>query len=140
MVYERRGRFLLSTEARTVDGFWVSIPPFVDAGLEPADRTLGSMVSCLIDLSIEGVDSPAPDENLFEPVLRWAGVKSYGTFMAGTRCVDITDEAGFVSITPMRNAGTRGGFEYLDEHRQVLDSPSTEHLGRAVRSAFDRTE
>jgi len=140
MVYRRRGRWLIVAEARTVDGFWITTPPFVDAGMDPADETLGRIVSCVVDLSIDGLETPPADENLFEPVLRWAGVKSHGVFMNGTQSVDVNEEWGSVTVTPMRNAGGRGGFVYIEDRGQILDSPSDEDLGRAVRSAFDRAE
>ncbi len=77
-----------------------------------------------------GAETPGPDENLVEPVLRWAGVKTYGSFISGTQCVDVTEEWGQFSVTPMKNAESRSGFEYLDEFRQTLDAPSNEDLGR----------
>jgi hypothetical protein len=136
VVYERKGRLFLSASAETVDGIVLESHPLVDLGDQPGERILGTMLDAVLKCGVTGLGTPGRDEYPAPALPRLAGTKSYTEFMSGTRSVTVTREWDEVTLTPMHNAGPRSGFEFLQEHRQVLNAPDPLKLAQALREAL----
>ena len=69
------------------------------------------------------------------PLLRAAGARSFGRFMVGAAAVDVREHGGAITVTRMRNLGSRGGFEWTGD---TWDVPleDADRLGEAIRTAF----
>jgi hypothetical protein len=135
VVYERKGRLFLSATAETVDGILLESHPLVDLGDQPDEQILGTMLDAVLKCGVSGLETPRPDEYPDPALPRLAGTKSYTEFMSDARSVTVAREWDEVTLTPMHNAGTRNGFEVLQEHSQVLNAPDSFELGQAVREA-----
>jgi hypothetical protein len=90
----------------------------------------------VLKCGVTGLGTPGRDEYPAPALPRLAGTKSYTEFMSGTRSVTVTREWDEVTLTPMHNAGPRNGFEFLQEHRQVLNAPDPLKLAQALREAL----
>lgn len=136
-IYVRRGRVFVVASSQTVDGFWVETDPrYKSDEFDAAEAT-----ACLVE-ALDGshLDVPTPPRD--SPVTQLpalAGVKSYATFMKGAvsvqvyRCGD-----GTLTITPMRNAGARGGFVPIVEHEVEVESG--DQLTSALVAALENAE
>ena len=135
----RRGEWFVASFSKTVPGFWVMNGWLrrLDGG--ESDAAIGAAVTEGLDASEVGVEPPGRDDNPAAPLLRMVGLRSYGAYMRGTRSLSVRREGEAVTVEPMRNEGSRGGFTYLPDRAEVLDEPSEEILGRAVRDALLRT-
>ena len=65
---------------------------------------------------------PAQSEwkGLFDPFLKAAGVRSFRSFMQAASMLMVEQNDTGMAITPMRNAGPRGGFQEILEERMML--------------------
>jgi hypothetical protein len=127
-VYRRGGRLFVSP---VFDHYESGEPDVLPAGVAPA--ALGGVVLAALARSrAETVDRPD-----VQPLLRAAGVRSYGRFVTGTTSVDAREAGGAITVTLMRNLGPRGGFEWTDQTWDVpLGDP--QRLGEAIHGALGR--
>jgi hypothetical protein len=137
VVYERKGRLFLSATAETVDGIVLESHPVVDLGDQPDERILGTMLDAVLKCGVVSrLETPGRDEYPDWALPRLAGTKSNTEFMSGARSVSVTREWDEVTLTPMHNAGTRKGFEFLQEHSQVLNAPDPWKPAQALLEAL----
>jgi hypothetical protein len=130
----RADEYFVSTYSRTVPGFWVldGCPVRLPGTASPGE--LGTVVRAALDRSRHADSARA--------LLDMAGVKDYGTYMKGTRSVDVyadhVEDGESVEVTPQRNEGPREGFAPMTDHtaRFTYDSPG--QIGVEVINAFDK--
>jgi hypothetical protein len=135
LVYERGEHVYVTSESQTLDEFWIASPPFIvreSADLD--DEELARLVLAALAESEQRVPTPPAATNPLSPVLRLAGVKSFAEFMRGAKAVRASAVDLEIEITPMRNAGARGGFELL-EKKSIHASSSPVRLSRALAAA-----
>jgi hypothetical protein len=104
MAYQRKGMIFLHASSMTTDGVWILDAPAlcVKYGDVPL---LGKQVLAALRGSKENVPHPSREElgRLFDPVLRLANVKSWGTLSKSAQCVSIECEGGafpsFLKVT-----------------------------------------
>lgn len=76
----------------------------------------------------------------FKPVLNALELKNYGTFMKGTRSVDVSiDDDDVLKVAPMRNMGAREGFHFMQDEVRVVEDRTTAAVGQAVKEAVARS-
>ena len=142
VVYRRRGKLLIAADSRTVDGAWITFPPYrqLDADASPAD--VGRALAESIQLSRWDVPHPhRSDRSRLQALLDAAGVRSYSTFMKGALVVEVSVEGECAELVPLLNRGGRGGFDYpvppsgprarVDDHVE---------LGKKVYEALELAE
>jgi hypothetical protein len=137
-VDQRGSEFYVASYSKTVPGFWVMNGWLRRLESETSDEVFGTVIEEGLAASEFEVEAPGRDANPAAPLLRMVGVRSYGAYMRGTRSVGITRDGTAVTVEPTRNEGSREGFTPLPDHAEVLQAPSREELGKAVRDGFAR--
>lgn len=149
-VYLRDAKLFVVTLSWT-GALWVHDGPCdsLDSSASTADK--GLLLSTALGRS--RVVAP-PDGDALGPLLRASGVKSWSTFVRGTKSVDVEWErresteivdwrptrahvVGY-TMTPMRNLGPRRGFEFLHGPVYLAGEANVEELGSALERAFER--
>lgn len=135
-VYVREGRWLLSTSAQSDAGFWVETAAS-EIGAEPDDAALGAAARA--GLGAGGRPRPpkaGTTDNGLLPGL--VGLKSWATFAKKAAGVQVTEEGGTVTVTPLRRE--RSYFVEQLEAASTLPAPlsalADAELGAAVRTAL----
>ena len=138
-VYSWRGRILVTSLSKATSGWWivdgsVALPP------DPSDAELGAAVAAAVRASRTGVPAPAQGEEAPASMdfLRLAGATSWEAlnrraWVASVQCED--DRYSVSSTRRLRGGGREGGYA-----EQLLDSPSEDEIGRAVRAALAKSE
>jgi hypothetical protein len=141
MVYQRKGTIFLHASSLTTAGVWILDFPVLAAESNIDPVLLGTDVLQTLSGSKENVPHPSREElgRLFDPVLRLANVRSWGTFSKSAQCVGIECEWGRISLLPKSNWGPKDGFRPLPEKRRSSTSSEAE-LGVALLSAFGDCE
>ncbi len=135
-LYVRGTLSFVTSESRTEAGFWIEHDPYFVC--EDVDsQVLAAQVIEALDASKTGVPTP-PRDSLGSRLPELAGVKSFGAFMRGTVSVDVSRDVDGITVIPMRNAGARGGFEFLNDLSCLIDSPAS--LAQALDKALEQAE
>jgi hypothetical protein len=93
-----------------------------------------------LDASTTNVPTPDPSTRPDDPVREALGIKTYATYVKGTRSVSV-DRNESLTVTPHRNAGAREGFLPIEDERISLERDADEaKLADAVRRGLDRAE
>jgi hypothetical protein len=134
-LYVRKGQAFVTSMSRTMAGFWIeSEPLFVEDRADPL-----VIASCVrLALAASQVDVPTPSRDMLGSRLpALAGVKTYGAFMKGAVSVDISMDDGQIRLIPMRNGGTRKGFQFKNDEVLIVvdDKALADYLALALRSA-----
>ena len=137
MLYARRGQAFVNAESQTVDGFWVGSGPCLVEDLDAPDRISERVLEALAASRL-GVPTPSPSEALDTELLQQAGVKSFSAFMNGARAVRITASEQGITVTPMRNGGSRRGF--LFKQSEAVFAQAGDELASALVAALDAAE
>lgn len=137
-VDQRGGECFVASFSKTVPGFWVMNGWLRRLDEAASDEAIGAAVTDGLDASEADVEPPGRDAKPAAPLLEMVGLRSYGAYMRGTRQVGISREGHVVTVEPKRNEGSRGGFTPLPDRAEVMDAPSGQELGRAVREALRR--
>jgi hypothetical protein len=129
----------------TQAGVGVLVPPVHRFPLEPEPASVGRV---LRELLTTGTAIVPPEtwkdrEPLAGQFLKAAGVRSWRQLETGVRCCWIEASDGQVTLTPLRNGGTRGdqkGFQPFGAPvvRVAADAPDAD-LGAAVLEALNRS-
>lgn len=136
-VYERGGKLLVQASSRTDQGVWILDGDVFELASDADEEALGQVVSTALQQS-STVPHPTQWGGLMKPLLTKAGVKSWRTFVRGTRCVRVKSERGGWTALPYRNLGPSEGFEeILGVEIAVSPNGSAAALGRAVREALE---
>lgn len=135
----RRGEWFIASYSKTIPGFWVMNGWLRRLGSETSDEVIGAAVEEGFKASETGVEAPGRDANPAAPLLEMVGLRSFGAYMRGTRSVGIMRDGESVTIEPMRNEGSRGGFTPLPDRAELIQRPARVELGKAVRDAIART-
>jgi len=135
VVYARGEQVYVTSESQTLDEFWIASPPVTaHAAADLGDEELARLVLTALAESELRVPTPSIATNPLSPVLRLAGVKSFAEFMRGARAVRVVVVDDEIEITPMRNGGARGGFEFLED-KSIRTSSDAVSLSRALSRA-----
>jgi hypothetical protein len=132
-IYERGGKMFIHGSSKTTAGVWVLCAPVLQAENRDA-RNIGQAVRECLASSRLGVPHPKTFTNLFEPVLKLAGVKSFYAFMNSAKYVGVELEDEVVTLIPTRNGGKDGFIPLPNRSRVAL--VSDEELGLAIVSAL----
>ncbi|MEU4423581.1 hypothetical protein AB0F81_23380 [Actinoplanes sp. NPDC024001] len=142
-VYRRGKLILIDAMSRTVDGFWISSPPYLVLDVTASPEEVGAALAQALAGSRQGVPNP-PVRNApspIQPLLELAGVKSWNTFVKGASLVLVEQEKRSVVFKPHRNRGARQGFEEFQPETPLTVAPGdTGALGRQLLAALDRAD
>jgi hypothetical protein len=138
-LFLRDGALFLQPYYRTTAGVLIGGEPVERLELPSTDQELGQALRTALDHTRQKVPHPTDWDKLPNPLYEAAGVKSWPSFIKRTRSCEVTDDGRILRITPMRNAGSRDGFQFLEDLSIELRSDaSTMEIGRSIRMAMDR--
>jgi hypothetical protein len=136
--YEWRGRIFLHPDSRTTDGVWLLTEPISSA--DPHDASeLGRAILLALAGSKTGIPHPSIWGNAANPLLKFAGAKSFRAFFGSARSVSIRLQDDGATFTPYRNLGPKDGYRPIKEKGRTSSANHSE-LGAALLSAFNDTE
>lgn len=136
-VYKRDGSLFVVPSARAIDGFWVAVDGVQAMDESIAPDILGDAVRAALDASTVDVPTPSRDTDLTAPLLQAAGVRTFGQFMRGAKMVWVRRSSHTrLEITPMVNAGPRGGFEFSKHGALHAEAPMANQIGELVSAAL----
>jgi hypothetical protein len=140
-VFSRRGKLFFQPHNRTITGLLIGGGPVEVLGEGASDQEIGQSLRKAVSNTRNGVPHPIDFNKLPLYLYEAAGVKSWTTFVKGTKNCQIADDGSIVSITPTRNAGAREGFQFLNDLTLELPSVvSSADLGRAIRLVLGMAE
>ena len=141
---QKDGRVLFQPSSRTETGqsIFDGLPEVLESFDDPV--AVGQALQAALDRSNARV-LPRINHRTTDAAaefLEFLGVKTWGAYMRGVRCVKVLtkygEPEGTVSILPYQNMGARGGFVPIDGTRVELAYTTSEELGRAVQEAMTK--
>lgn len=139
-LYERRGTFYTTAQAKTVNWLHVISPPFVRLEANCDDEVLGKTLLEALAAWREEVPDPPINDDAFGPVLELAGLKSYQTFLHTAKYVRVKGDTNGIAMIPTRNGGIREGFHSLVEDALTIEEKEPKEVGIAARLALSRAK
>ena len=138
-VYEIQGRLTFGAMAWWDEfGAWGATSAVVSVPADAEDEAVGSALIDMFDAS-DSLPVETGSEGT-EVLLDEAGVRSRSALVRAARYLVVTRQAdGSVQLVPSLRDGGRGGWLHQPEAEVVLQQPSTEELGVAVRGAIERS-
>jgi hypothetical protein len=123
VAYRTNGTVVIGSAVRTTMGVALEVEPAV-LGASPTEESTARALSHALAQSDRVVPHPAQQQwkGLFQPFLEATGVQNLKAFMAGAQQVSIDASAGQLRLTPMRNLGSKEGFEELLDQAVLLPS------------------
>jgi hypothetical protein len=139
-VYERRGQFVIVPEVRTTSGIWTASSPVLTCPTTVEAEGLGAAVRKALAGSTEGAPHPREWKSVQAPLLDAAGVRSWATFVRGTESCSVAVNEDGMTVLPMKNGGSEGGFIPLESQAVRLPSNAADgEIGAGVRAAIRST-
>jgi len=112
-----RGKYVyLVPSGQTSDGFWIEQEPAVSVTFDEFGTQAENLLLTALASSTKVV-APRHWDEYQSPVLRLSGLKSWATFVKGTRMCSVIQDAEGFTLLSQRNDGTKGGFTTIGEIR-----------------------
>jgi hypothetical protein len=109
--------------ARTVSGFWASVPPYRRLERSAPRDELGRAVLDALAASVGRIPDPDPSQEADPAFLQLAQARNWREFARGTKMVMVDDPAGReLAFVPTINGGPRHGFTERDDLGQLSAS------------------
>ena len=108
---------------------------FVILDADVSDGVLGEAILEAFSHCRTGVPDPSPEENLFAPMLKRLGVRSWAQYNKGVVSVSVSREDEVVKVLPMRSLGSKG-HDHLEDLAVKRTAPSPAEIGRLVRAGL----
>lgn len=137
-LYIRKGETIFVSQAMTTHGFEMDDQPTARLSNDDSDMAIGEAVLKALNLYRENVPPAGPLGRKPDPVLQFAGVKTWGQLERQSRNVSIEEKSGTVSVVPTRRP-EEGGYDPLNQlaiHCRAVP----EEIGAAVRRAATLSE
>jgi hypothetical protein len=139
--YKRKGKIFFHSSSKTTAGVWIATGPFLSIEDSEQSSKKGNYIKEVLKSSEEGITHPNSWENLFEPILNLAGVKSWSTFAKSAISCSIELENDELQFIPNRNLGPREGYEPIHERTLIVSfDTSIEKIGYMLDRAFEACE
>jgi hypothetical protein len=136
-IYQRQGSFFVHASSRTTEGVWILDNPCLKVEAQASDDVLGTAIRTALDGSRSGVLHPRVWTSVLDPLLKLAGVRSWGAFAKVAKCVEIEEEGAAVHLVPMREVGLDEGFAPEPAGTlTLLGGAAIELLGASARRVF----
>jgi len=137
-VYKRKDSWYFHSSSQTTVGVWIASPPFLKLSDTNPSTTLGEAALTVLNASCSSVPHPNQDQwdEIFQPMLELANVRSERQFERGTKCLGLDTEGEWLTIEPMINEGPTKGFSRISAKavRLTLES-SPRDIGEALQQA-----
>lgn len=129
----RKGHYFIQTARQTTDGVWILGTPCVALLETSSDTELERAIQAALDASQIGIPHPCNWDEVPDPLLDLAGVKTWSAFVKGASCLHVEGEGERITLVPTRNLGPKEGFEEDLSRKVVLEGGARETLGASVR-------
>ena len=136
--YQRNDRIFLHALSKTTDGVWILSQPVFMVDDINIDK-VGELLLEVLESSSENVPHPKSWANLFDPILRLAKLKSWGTFVKSAKCVEVEFDGQQVDFIPTKNMGEFEGFNPIKE-KKIRCSLNNLELQSALIGSFKSME
>ena len=130
-VYLRRNEILVVSAAMTTHGFEIDDEPV--SRLIKGFDDVGDAVLRALSVYRSRVTPPGPEGRQQDPILRFAGVKTWGQLERTSRSLFVEEDAGSICIVPTRHS-PEGGYEHLNQLK-VCCRALPEEIRAAIREA-----
>jgi hypothetical protein len=136
--YKRSDGWYFQSDSQTTVGVWMATPPFLKLSTAASSTALGEAALTVLNASCNSVPHPNQDQwdEVFQPMLELANVRSERQFERGTKCLGLDTEGEWLTIEPMINEGPTKGFSRISAKavRLTLES-SPRDIGEALQQA-----
>jgi len=132
-LYIRKGEIIVVSQAMTTHGFETCDQPVLRLDTNESNITVGEAVMKALSLYRKNIPPHGPLGRKPDPILEFAGVRTWGQLERRSRCISISEESGSVTVGPTRRP-PEGGYNHLDKlaiHCRAVP----EEIGAAVRQA-----
>ena len=126
------------SDAMTTHDYYEHDQPVTRLASNESDPVVGDAVLEALSLYRTNATPSGPMGTEADPVLQFAGVRTWGQLERNSHCILIREEAGSITSIPTRHA-QGGGYDHLNElaiHCQAIP----EEIGAAVRQAIKLCE
>jgi hypothetical protein len=138
--YKREMKIYFHSDSKTTAGVWIATAPFV--ALEESDLPprKGNCLREVLGHSQEGVPHPTRWD-LFDPMLKLAGVKSWSKFVKSTASCSVELEGDQFQFIPYKNLGPSKGYVQIQDRKMVISADASDkELGILLEKAFEACE
>ena len=136
MLYRRGDELFVHASSETTDGVWILSEPCLKLGITASNADIGRVLKEALQGSRTKVPHPKVWTNLFEPILKYAGVRSWSSFRRGATSSIITEADSAITVIPT-TSGQDDSFQPRKSHAVTLFGPSDDELGRVARQVLD---
>jgi len=138
-IYLRRGRVLIPTLARTQYGVYIEVEPVEVAS---ADNIAEIDDALQTALSRGNPSIPHPDRDNFPTpvVMRHAEVKSWSSFVKGTKVWSVSSESDTWTLTPMKEATNHSWEEDIPASVSFDGTGAVDEVIRATATAISQAQ
>lgn len=136
--YCLRNEYIIHPMSMTVDGVWVRSDPITRLSLTVDTSEIGKAVLLALDESVTGVPHPSPDawKLVQAKFLKSVGSRSTAAFHRDSELVEIKEESGTVTLTPLVKRADRRGHRRDEARKTSTSREDHERLGEQLRKLF----
>lgn len=135
--YKRADGFYFGSLSQTTAGVWIASAPELKLEASAGVAAIGDAAIKVIDASRGPVEHPSNWDDVPEPMVDLAGVKSWQAFAKGAKHCSLEAENERLQIVPQRSLAPNRGFEpILHATVEVSLDAAPEQIGTAVVTAF----
>ena len=136
-VIQRKGLLFIRPMCLTEDGLWISTLYPAKLSCDADKHEIGTAVREALNNSTTGVDPPSDWSEVYEPLLRSAGLRSYSAFLKGAVSCVVEERGDVIRFDPSENNGKY--FQSLGDECMVVVSGNAdaETLADALERALN---
>lgn len=125
-VYQIKDTVILCSNAYTVAGVGLSIPPYIHLSKNASDEKIVSAINDVIDANQFGVPHPKQHEwgIISKKHLEGLGIKSMSAIYNKAVYCLIEENGNNLIFTPSKKEGTKGGFLHVPEMAVIVSMTS----------------
>lgn len=141
-IYLKDGVIRIISKAKTLEGAIMEEKPVFFLQETDPFEAIGQKTLEALSLFGKVIPYPKNQEAWKARQLEWCKsmkIKSWRTFAKGTKSLDIEMDNNNIIITPLKNMGSKEGFDWLENKSRPAPT-DPEKLGRAILEAFDDCE
>jgi len=119
--------YLINCYSQTVDGLWISVPPYIKLPLDVSEGTLTENIISALNSSKKNIPHPKDWDARKKEFLKQINEKSLSTIYKNSKKIFISRDKQEIAFMPTKNIGGKGRFDDLSEFEVKISSLQSNH-------------
>ena len=137
MAYERNEKLFVSSMCKTKRNLWIGVEPIYEMDKNDPER-IGKVIRECLRLSKTDVPDPEDYNEVFKPMLKISGAKSYRDFAKTAKFISVSLDNNKIKLNPHKR-DKKGNYFPMAIITEIFAN-SDKDLCKAVLSAISQTE